>query len=291
MSVSNARSLAVAAVLGASAFLAAPAHAEVIYGLNQFGTNIFTFDTSTPGTIVLAKAITGLTSNEQLQTIDIRPADGKLYGVGSFGNTYRIDPVTGVATSTGNVGGLNGIDFGFDFNPTVDRARLVSEVGTNIRIDPTTGTLTATDTNLAYAVGDANFGAHPNVVDLAYNNNVAGAQSTTLYGIDTGLDRLVTLSNPNSGLLSTVGALGLDVGAVGGFDISPSGVAYAALQPVGSSISNLYTVNLTNGLATLVGQINGGLVVRDIAVAVPEPASLGLLLLAAPALLVRRRKA
>jgi hypothetical protein len=285
MSISIARALAVAAFIGASALVASPARADLVYGLNEFGTNLFSFDSSTPGSILNGKAITGMASNEQMQAIDFRTADGKLYGVGSFGNLYTINTATGAVTSVGNFGSLNGVNFGSDFNPVADRLRIVSEVGSNIRVDPTTGALTATDTNLSYAAGDSHAGAHPNVVDLAYTANGTG------YGIDSALDTLVLLSNPNGGILNTVGSLGLDAGAVGGLDISPAGTAYAAFLPTGSSISNFYTVNLTTGVASLVGQIDGGFVVRDIAVVIPEPASLTLLALAAPALLLRRRKA
>ena len=44
---------------------------------------------------------------------------------------------------------------------------------------------------LAYAAGDPNAGANPNVVGSAYTNNFAGATTTTLYGIDSDLDILV----------------------------------------------------------------------------------------------------
>ena len=66
----------------------------------------------------------------------------------------------------------------------------------NLRLNPNDGTLTATDATLAYAAGDPNFGANPNEVALAYSNNVAGALSTTLYGIDSGLDVLVMQGGP-----------------------------------------------------------------------------------------------
>jgi len=280
-----------AAAVGGLAVVATPAHAELVYGLNDTGTNLFSFNSATPGTLLAGHAVTGLTANEQLLGIDFRPADGNLYGIGSFGNLYRLNGTTAQASLIGNSGSPNGVNFGFDFNPSVDRARLVSEVGSNVRIDPNTGGLAATDTNLAYAAGDANFGKAPNVVDLGYSNNVPGAPTTTLYGIDSSLNTLVSfLGSPNGGQLVTVGALGLDVTAVGGLDISPSGVAFAVLQTTNSSISNLYTINLTTGAASLVGQIDGGLQVRDLAVVVPEPVSVGLLGMAIPALLIRRRR-
>ena len=88
-------------------------------------------------------------------------------------------------------------------------------------------------TNLFYGPADPNFGVDPNVVHSAYTNNFPNAQSTQLYGIDTGLNILVTQAN-NAGTLGTVGPLGVDVGALGGFDISgTTGTAYAAMLPAG----------------------------------------------------------
>jgi hypothetical protein len=81
---------------------------------------------------------------------------------------------------------------------------------------------------------------------------------------------------------------------VAGFDVfSPSsGVnfAYATLTPAGGSVSNLYTINLATGTATLVGQIDGGTLVTDIAlVPVPEPTALAAIGLAGVALMGSRR--
>src|SRR5207253_11128454 len=83
-----------------------------------------------------------------------------------------------------------------DFNPVVDRIRVVSNADQNLRLNPNDGTLTAIDTNLAFAAGDPNQGANPNVVALAYTNNFAGAGSTTLFGIDDGIDSLVRQGSP-----------------------------------------------------------------------------------------------
>lgn len=62
-------------------------------------------------------------------------------------------------------------------------------------------------------------------------------------------DKLNRQDPPNNGTQVEVGALGINVEAVSGFDItSRSGVGYAALK-VGDK-SALYTINLTSGMAT-----------------------------------------
>lgn len=288
-------SLLALTVAGALAMAASQAQGDVFYALNATGTNISTLDTTAPGTLLLGKAITGLTANEQILAIDSRPAGGGLYGIGSFGNVYLINPVTGGAVNVGNSGSLDGVNFGFDFNPTVDRVRLVSDTGTNFRINPITGAaVLPPDLELAYVAGDPNAGKNPNIVAIGYTNNVPTASTTALFGLDSGLNTLVTFAgNPNAGQLVTVGSLGLDFTSVAGLDISASNVAYAVLEPAAGSVSYLYSINLATGAATQLGLIGGGFEVRDIALAlpIPEPASLALLGLAVPALLARRKKA
>ncbi len=263
------------AALGA----AQTASAELIYGIANQGnaTSLVSWDSATPGTLQSGAFVTNLQANETLVGIDFRPATGQLYGLGSSSRLYTINPASGAATAVGAQFStlLNGFSFGFDFNPQIDRIRVVSEVNQNLVLNPITGAIQLVATNLFYNSGDTNFGVDPNVVDSAYDRNVAGTPATQLYGIDTALDVLVRQAN-NTGVLTTVGALGVNVAAAGGFDISgASGVAYAALLPAGASQSSLYTINLGTGTATPVGVIDGGLVITAVTVApVPEPTTL-----------------
>jgi hypothetical protein len=226
--------------------------------------------------------VTGLQAGETIVGIDRRPATGQLYGLSSSSRIYLINETTGAATAVGTQGAftLNGASFGFDFNPTVDRIRVTSNLDQNLRLNPNDGSLTATDLPLAFAGG----GPNPNVIGSAYTNNFGGATTTTLYGIDSDLDILVTQIPPNNGTLNTVGSLNVNVGAIGGFDISGlTGTAYAALTPTTatSGFSFLYSINLATGAATLIGQIGSGFNVVGLAAPVgtpvPEPATMVLL--------------
>jgi hypothetical protein len=93
------------------------------------------------------------------------------------------------------------------------------------------------------------------VAAAAYSNGVPGATQTTLYDIDAGRDTLTIQNPPNDGTLTTVGALGLDVSGPGGFTITPTNNAYAALRRTGQGNPELFRVNLANGAATAVGPI------------------------------------
>jgi hypothetical protein len=243
---------------------------------------LLNFNPGTPGVINSVRFITGLARGEDVVGIDFRPANGLLYASTSAGRIYTINPSTGAATLLGSgpiTTALNGQSFGFDFNPVPDRIRVVSDADQNLRLNPNNGAVAGVDGTLAFAAGDANAGQDPNIVGSAYTNNFAGSTVTTLYGIDSNLNALVTQGSvggapvsPNTGQLFTVGSLNVDTSDLAGFDIAPvTNAAFASLTPPGATASNLYTINLATGAATLVGAIGGTRLIRDIAFAVrPE---------------------
>lgn len=262
------------------------AHAELIIGLTSTGNALTSFDSATPGAAATPIAITGL-GNETLVDIDIRPATLQLYGVGTLGNVYTIDPVTGAATLRSSLAAdpadatapFAGLDpgatrFGIDFNPVPDRLRVVSDSGQNLRINVGTGLVT-TDGLLN--------GATSSAVSVAYtNSDVDPATSTQLFYIDDGLPgTLFNTTDPNAGVTASVGSLGVGTSPLVGFDIAGSGLAFASLSNVASGASSLYLVNLATGAATLVGGILDGtapLYLAGIATQpIPEPGSLALL--------------
>ena len=264
-----------ATAVAALALIPLEMRAETLFGLTTSG-HLISFDSSNPGTLLNSVAISGL-GGESLIGIDLRPNGGALYGVGSGNSLFTLNTSTGAATLAGSLdNGLSGAGFGFDFNPVPDRLRVVSTEEQNLRINVGTGA-TLVDGSLSYAAGDVHTGVNPNVVGAAYANNVNGALTTTLYGIDSSLDILVTQIPPNAGTLNTVGALGIDTTGAVGFDISRSGIAYAALTDGISSLSSLYTINLSTGSASLIGQIGGGSSVFGLT-AVPEPAEYGMMI-------------
>jgi uncharacterized protein DUF4394 len=291
-------------LITALAFLPTIAQAEQIFGLTT-NDRLIRFDSATPGSVT-SVSITGLPPNEFLLAIDFRPvatdspsaaSNGVLYGLGATHHLYTLNTTTGAATVVpGAPFGMGGIAFGTDFNPVVDRLRVVNDVEENFRLDPNTASVAGFDVPLAFTAGDPNVGVNPNVVGAAYTNNFGGATQTTLYGIDFAVDALVRqggvngVPSPNSGELTTIGPLGFDTTSEVGFDISgQTGIAYASLTPVVSPLdvsSRLFTIDLATGQATQLGFIGaavgvGAFITRDIAAPVgtpvPEPGTLGLL--------------
>lgn len=253
----------------------------VVLGL-QDGNSIIAVDSSDPRTILATvKVKKGLQKGESLRGIDYRAADNKLYAVGSSDRLYTIDVTSGVATAVGAstfAPPLAGTEIGIDFNPVADVLRSESDTGQNLRISPMNGIVFDSDPEAAgmqidgapaYDAGDPNVGKTPAIVDIAYTNSDTNpATATTLFAIDATQDVLVRQGSPdgspvspNAGTLFTVGSLGVDASAVGGFDVftdsSGANTAFAALTPVAKKQqpSQLYNVNLDTGGATSLGQI------------------------------------
>ncbi|RZA28321.1 MAG: DUF4394 domain-containing protein, partial [Lysobacteraceae bacterium] len=243
---------------------------------------LVSFNRATPGTARTSVAVTGLQAGENLVGIDYRPADGLLYGMGSSGRIYTLNPESGAATfkatlaadgtdTTAPYTALAGTDFGVDFNPAADRLRVVSNTGQSLRINVDTGA-TTTD-------GDINGGAaNSAITGSAYTNSFAGTSSTTLYALDSATDALYVQNPPNNGTLATPVALGVDAGAVNGFDIDgATNMGYAVLSAGG--VRTLYTINLaaTGNAATPAGALALSEDVRGLALrATQAPVVLGL---------------
>lgn len=198
-------------------------------------------------------AITGLAANETLLGIDFRPATGQLFGLGSGSRLYSLDVATGAATQVGSAAfatALSGTSFGFDFNPVPDRIRVVSNTGQNLRLNPDTGAIAGVDTPLS-PVG--------NIVASAYTNDRAGVAATTLLNIDSATDQLVRQGgvngdpSPNGGVLTPVGALGVNFEPGAGFDIFTDGNGIDSGFAV--SGSTLFGINLSTGAATSLGTV------------------------------------
>ncbi len=190
---------------------------------------------------------------------------------------YTINPATGAATAIGTAAvtlpaGMGKL--GMDFNPTVDRIRVTGSNNANYRLHPTTGAIAATDMNLAF-VG-TNAGMNPSIGAVAYTNSFNGAGTTTLYNYDDSLNVLTTQIPPNNGVLNTIGSSGITVNLLdpsADLDIfydqaTAQNTAFLAANIGTQTSDNLYSVNLTTGLVTLVGKIGQGIAITDLAAAI-----------------------
>lgn len=257
-------------VVGLTVVSAAAATGPTTLLIVDNASNLYRVDAANPSVALAGPiAITGLALGELVHGIDARPATGQVFLLGSTSRIYTLDPATGVATVVGAplAFTLAGTSFGFDFNPITDEMRITSDTEQNIRVT-VTGTLAGTDTALAYAVGDPNFGQGPTIVASGYTG-VTGSSATTLYDIDAGLNILVIQTPPNAGTLTTVGGLGVALlpGSPVGSDIAPTGGrSYVSAILTAETATRLFVVNLTTGALTNVGLLPGVSPVRGVAV-------------------------
>jgi len=249
-----------ACIAAAIAVCASAFSAEVLVG-SASGQRLVVFSSADPSDAAVV-SVKGLQPGEEIVGLDQRPATGELYALGSSYRLYTIDLTSKTATAIGSgpfTNTLAGASVGFDFNPTVDRIRLVTDAGVNLRLNPTNGLIVAVDGSLAYATNDVATGITSRIAGAGYiNNDTNPATGTVLYDIDAGRDTLVMQNPPNAGTLVTLGPLGVSASSVVGFDVAGSdGTAYASLVLDGDKRAGLYTINLMSGAATFVGWIGG----------------------------------
>jgi hypothetical protein len=296
--LSNMRRLELAdgeSVRGSSAAPPATAPAQPpgeILGVT-INDRLVSFNRAAPGKLCTSAPITGIGTDEEVLGIDVRPADGAIYALGSGGRIYTLDVATGAATLKSTLAAalddtsepyiaLNDTAYGIGFNPVPDRLRAISRTGQSLRINVDTGA-TTTDSSMSPSTTA--------VTGVAYTNAYAGATATTLYAIDAasgGLTRVggapsttgacpADTGNPNCGNVTSIGSLAVaNIASVDGFDIdgapNASAAAILALSVGAATSSSLYVVDLTTGAASppagvANATIGGGEALRELSLA------------------------
>lgn len=238
---------------------------------------LVSFNAGQPQRQLSRRALTGLAAGDTLLGIDYRVAKGQLYALGASGQLYRIDIRTATASPVGTPSVLpreGATEWGVDFNPTVDRIRVVNDAGLNLRLHPDTGAIVDSDPNqagvqldarLAYDAADVNAGKAPSIVAAGYTYNKDNDKITTNYALDGRLGVLVhqgsrdgvqPVISPNTGRLFTVGSLGIGSFQHATLDISDlSNTAYSAVTTGGRSV--WYRIDLATGRATRIAAVAG----------------------------------
>ena len=261
------------------------ARAEFLAALGSTSNQVnalVTFDSAAPITTTSSViSITGVSG--RLLSIDQRTATGVLYGLSDNGGIYTINTTTGAATLASTLSGaslVSGTQYSIDFNPTVDRLRIINNMNQNLRVN--------VDTGVAIVDGDLTRSGN---VGAGYTNSVPGTTTTALYdlSIANGMFSLNQQNPANSGTILPIGPTGIaSVSSLVGFDVSGStGTAFVASNGTGGidgNVFNLATINLVTGNITSNSVVLGnaiGFQVRGLAAnvgaAVPEPASVAML--------------
>lgn len=182
-----------------------------LYGLSG-NNNLYVINPGTGGASLVGA--TGITGGFDYG-FDFNPVGDRIRVATGGDRFFRVDPLTSVATSGGQL----------HYNAGDQNAEAVPQI-----------------TGAAYT---NNFLPSPRTPP----------PGTELFYIDSRLDILALSSIANNRDLTTVGALGLDVTGLLGFDISGmTGGAFASFSTDGN-ISGLYTIDLASGTATSLGLI------------------------------------
>lgn len=256
-----------------------PPRKEILFAVTAT-MDLIQVNAGQPQRVLSRRPVTGLPAGEQLVGIDYRVARGVLYALSRSGRLYTLDTGSGALKPVGpapSVVPLTGTLFGFDFNPAADRIRVVSNTGQNLRLHPDTGA--AVDGNpaqdgvqgdapLAYAATDRNAGQPPAIAAAGYTYNKKDEKITTNFAIDLRLGLLVMqgsaegatpVVSPNTGVLTTIGPLGLGPLTDASFDIADvSGAAFAAVRTAAQPRTQLHLVDLATGQARLIGTVGDG---------------------------------
>jgi hypothetical protein len=245
-----------------------PAQAVTLYGVDEVN-NLISFDSANPGATLASVPISGIAGSSVL-SIDVRVRDGLLYALTDDNRLFTVDPVSGASSLVAALA-LTGTNFAMDFNPTNANLRIVSNDNTNYVYNFTTMALVP-GLNVAYGAGGP--AGDPDIVAAGYaNNDNDVGTGTVLYVLDSRNDVLAT-QNAATGVLTQIGALGVNIGARTSFDITGTGN-----QAFVQSGATLYTVNLTTGALTVVGNTDRPLFGLTAAAPVPEPSTWASLLL------------
>jgi hypothetical protein len=275
-----------------------------VVGLAAGGAGLQRFQTATPGAVT-SVALGSITAGEAMVGLAWRPQTGQLYGLGvnaaaDTATLYLVDPQTGTVSVVGAAGDIAyaGVDFpaasagwGIDFNPTVDRLRVVADGGLNARVNPNSGLpASATPDSPHNGLPPGSTGVTAVSYTNAFIQPLTGGV-TTLYVLEPTANELLIQNPPNAGVLTaartvTLGGVPLDLGATAGFDI-PGEVAVASSSAPAagsgivlldvSGVEGLYTLDLTSGAATLLGAVPSPLAsiaVGDAQRDLPKPAPL-----------------
>jgi hypothetical protein len=264
-----------------------------LYALTVNGTQLQVFTSTTPAT-VLTRNITGVMAGDELMSIDFNPQTGQLIGIAvnpalDTGRVYTIAPQNGGAVPLGaaftlvdDAGAtrdlpLSGPGYGFDFDPTNGRARVVTGTGLNFRIQGGS----AVDGNVSVAGVQADPDVSPipaAVAGLAYTNGMdIGVQVTTAFVVSYTGDELCRLAPDNTGtlvgcvpLLLPGAIIPVPLGSALGFDIpgdvrAPAsgdaviaGTGYLAAYSPSFAATHLLEVNLATGGLVDRGPIGNG---------------------------------
>ena len=265
---------------------APPAPAGTLFAGLVNAADVVTFAVDAPQTVRSTVHVKGLPAGDSLLGISVRPTTGILFGITRTA-LWDIDLLGGTAARIGD-GFSQPLPAGVlacDFDPATDRIRVVGGASVNLTIDPNTGALVdtdpftgglQTDAALTYAPGDPHGPGAPSVHAIAFTGRAQPGTSSRCYVLEDNAATVARLGTialaPNEardGRVSTIGPLAIeDVATLPpslGLVTTGNSTGYAVLQ-TSTTASTLYHVDLTTGIASIVGDVGGSAPLRALTV-------------------------
>ena len=134
---------------------------------------------NTTGAVLSRSSITGLGTGETIVDADYRNADGRLWLLTSASKLYSVEEASNVATERSTLSVLltAGETYSVDFNPVVDRLRVIGSNNTNWAVNVENGAVAVN----TVATGPAGF----EVTQSAYTDTFsATGRGTLLFNLD-----------------------------------------------------------------------------------------------------------
>ena len=231
------------------------------------------FSSQSPEQVISEISLAGLLSGENIIAIEFVPASDMAFGYSNRGRLYKVNLANGMAMSVGfdpPFSQSEAVSIVFDSANSLIRA--ITSRGGHFVVNSSTGNIVRNLGTLMYQDSDPNFLQTPQIEGAALPFTDGTQQDDSVfdsafpYLIDPKTSSLGRLgkggNNPtpaDSGKISTVGQLSVNISSVIGFDISKdTNAALAALVPQLESSAKLFKINLATGAANEIGTITPG---------------------------------
>lgn len=273
----------IASILATFAVCLATSNAAILFGVDS-DNNLVSFDSAVPGSFITSNPITGLFAPDGV-TVDpfafvvnlsYNPLTGGFVGIDSNANIYSIG-LSGNTSLLNNTFSPIGFDSGLSYDTFTGGFLYADDVADRFNIS-NAGMATLVGSAF-YGPGDANEASTPQLIGNAIDFDFGD----TLF-LDANLGILAAAIDPDALELFTIGSLGFAFTGYSDLVFDFEGNLFASIS-TDSLTSSLYSIDSSNGSATLIGSFGQGVGT----ITIPEPSSILLGAVGMFALLRRRR--